>query len=262
MNSTIRTMLNEAYKSLLHLWSYRYNTLAEMVQRGISFLAISLLLGKGHWEAAQMAFILCGWIMTFYARTILFQVNDGVTEEARSGTLEQMYMSPVSSGFLLLGRVFAILLVATLMVSLSAVALSILVGIQLPLHWEALPVIALTLVGVFGFSFLLGGAALVYKSVHSLADLTQDLLLFVNGTFISIALLPDWLRTIGLVLPTTYGITVLRAVVLNGSSLGALINDHSLLLLTAHSATYFFGGWLFYAWCERFARQQGSLGQY
>lgn len=79
---------------------------AEMVQRGISFLAISLLLGRGHWEATQMAFILCGWIMTFYARTVLFQVNDGVTEEARTGTLEQMYMSPISSSFLLLGQRF------------------------------------------------------------------------------------------------------------------------------------------------------------
>ena len=76
MTTSIHVMLNEAYKSLLHLWSYRYNTLAEMVQRGLSFLAIGLLLGKGHWEAAQMAFILCGWIMTFYARTILFQVNE------------------------------------------------------------------------------------------------------------------------------------------------------------------------------------------
>jgi ABC-2 type transport system permease protein len=255
-------MLNEAYKSLLHLWSYRYNTLAEMVQRCIGFMAIGLLLGRGQLEAQQMGFVLCGWIMTFYARTVLFQVNDSVSEEARTGTLEQMYMSPVPSSILLLGRVLAILTVTTIEVSLSAIALALLLGIHLPLRWEVLPVIALTLLGLFGFSFFLGGVALVYKNVHSVADLTQDLLLFVNGTFISVSLLPIWLRTISLVLPTTYGITIIRAVVLQGNSLSALLSNGSLLFLAGHSAAYFLCGWLFYKWCESVARRQGSLGKY
>ncbi len=258
----IRAMLNEAYKSLLHLWSYKYDTLAQMVQRSLSFLAIGLLVGQGHFEAQQLAFILPGWMVTFYARIILFQVNDSVSEEARTGTLEQMYMSPVSSAILLLGRMFGILAVATITVSLSAAGLALLLNIHLSLRWDVLPVVVLTLIGVFGFSFFLGGIALIYKSVHSIADLTQDLLLFVNGTFIAVSLLPSWLQTLALILPTTYGITVIRSVVLNGRSLTNLITNHSLLLLTAHSFTYFVSGWIFYKWCEHIARKQGSLGQY
>jgi ABC-2 type transport system permease protein len=262
MPMTVRAMLNEAYKQVLHLWSYKYNTLAEMIQRSIGFLAIGLLLGHGQLETQQMAFVLPGWMMTFYARIILFQVNDTVSEEVRTGTLEQMYMSPVPSGMLLLGRVFAILVVATIMVSLSAAALSLLLGLHLALRWEALPVIALTLAGLFGLSFVLGGVALVYKSVHTIADLMQDLLLFVNGTFVAVSLLPGWLQALGLALPTTYGITVIRAVVLEGRSLSAIMMNGSLLLLVGHSTVYFVGGWVFYKWCERVARWQGTLGQY
>ncbi len=262
MTMTIHAMLNEAYKELLHLWSYRYNTLAEMIQRSIGFLAIGLVLGQGHLATPLMAFVLPGWVMSFYARIILFQVSDTVSDEAQTGTLEQMYMSPVSSSMLLLSRVFAILLVATIMVSLSAMVLSLLLSIHLVIRWEVFPVIILTLAGLFGFSFVLGGLALVYKNIHSIADLTQDLLLFINGTFVSVSLLPGWLQALGLALPTTYGITVIRAVVLHGQSLGALITNGSLLVLTLHSTAYFVGGWIWYKWCEHTARQQGSLGRY
>jgi ABC-2 type transport system permease protein len=259
---SLHAVANEAYKALLHLASYKFNTIAHMIQRSIGFLAIGFVLGQGQIDPRQMAFVLPGWIMSFYARIILFQIDQGVTEEAHTGTLEQMYMSPVPSGVLLLGRVCAVLVVATLMVSATATGLALLVGIRLPLRWEALPVIAITLLGLFGFSFFVGGAALVFKNVHALADLTQDLLLFVNGTFVAVALMPLWLRTLGLALPTTYGIALIRTVVIDGRSLGALLADGSLPLLVAHSAAYFIGGWLVYVWCERIARREGTLGQY
>ncbi len=257
-----RVILNEAYKALLVLWSYKFNTLAEMIQRSIAFLAIGFVLGQGTLEPSQMAFILPGWMMSFYARIIMFQVNGGISEEARTGTLEQMYMSPLPSSVLLLGRVFAVLVVATLMVFLSAAVLMLLLGIQLTMRWEALLLILITLMGVFGFSFLLGGAALLFKSVHSIADLMQDLLLFVNGTFVAVSLMPLWLQTLGLALPTTYGITVMRKVLIDGESLNTLLLNGSLLILIAHSAIYFVGGWLIYKWCERIAKRQGNLGQY
>ncbi len=230
IKAPVRAMLNEASKELIHLWSYKYNTLAEMIQRSIGFLAIGLILGQGNLQPAQMAFVLPGWMMSFYARIILFQVNDTISTEAQIGMLEQMYMSPIFSGILLLGRVFAILIVATIMVSLTALGLSLLLGVHLLIRWEALPVVALTLTGLFGFSFILGGTAIIYKNAHSMADLIQDLLLFMNGTFVAVSLLPLWLQVLGLAMPTTYGITVIRAVVINGRSLVSLVADGSLLI--------------------------------
>lgn len=258
----LRVILNEVYKAILVLWSYRFNTVAEMIQRSIAFLAIGFVLGQGNLEPAQMAFILPGWMMSFYARIILFQINDGVTEEARTGTLEQMYMSPVPSGVLLLGRVLAVLVVATVMVFLSAGVMTPLLGIRLTLSWLPLLLIGITLIGVFGFSFILGGAALLFKGVHSIADLMQDLLLFVNGTFVAVSLMPLWLQTLGLTLPTTYGITVIRSALIDGASLDMLIDRGTLLLLIAHSAAYFIVGWLVYTWCEQIAKRRGNLGQY
>ncbi len=262
MTMTGRILLNEANKALLILWRYKFNTIAEMVQKCLGFLAIGFLLGQGHLDPARMAWVLPGWMMYFYARIVLFEINQGITDEAATGTLEQLYMSRVSPRVLLLGRLLGILVVATITVFVSVVLLSLLIGIRLSLRWEALPVMVLTLAGLFGCSLMFGGAALIFKRVQALADVAQDLILFTNGTFVAISLLPRWLQDFCLALPTTYGIIVLRRVTLNGESLVALWRDNSLPLLIAHSTLYIVVGWLTFLACERVARRQGSLGQY
>jgi ABC-2 type transport system permease protein len=262
MSVILRVILNEVYKSLLHLWSYRYNTLAQIIQRGIGFLGISFVLGQGQLNISQMAFVLPGWIMSFYARVILFHVDESITHEAQAGTLEQMYMSPASSGWLLLGRVVAVLSVATIQAAVLATGLMLITGVRLPLSWSVVPVVLLVLAGLFGFNFLLAGLALVLKSVRSIIDLSQDLLLLVNGTLVAVTLLPLWLQTLSLAMPTTYGIIVLRRVLIEQRSLPVLWQDGSLLILAAHSAAYVLVGWLVYSWCEQIAKRQGTLGQY
>lgn len=55
---------------------------------------------------------------------------------------------------------------------------------------------------------------------------------------------------------------MIRRVVLGGQSLATVWQDGSLVWLLVHSAIYFIIGWVVFAWCERMAKEQGSLGQY
>jgi len=111
-------------------------------------------------------------------------------------------------------------------------------------------------------SGVLTGAALVFKQIGALADLMQNILLFLSGSLVPVAHFPGWLAAVARTLPITQGIIVLREVVLDGQSLPATWMNGSLVWLTVHSVLYCCGGWLVFKLCERVAKQQGSLGQY
>ena len=74
--------------------------------------------------------------------------------------------------------------------------------------------------------------------------------------------LPDWLESVSKWLPTTQGIIVMREIVLEGQSLGAVVTDGGLAILTAQSAIYLVAGWVIFKYSERIAKRRGTLGQY
>ena len=182
--------------------------------------------------------------------------------EAEAGTLEQMYMTPARTELLVLGRMLATLISTTIMVLLTALALILILGIRFPVRWEGLFILLLTLVGLLGFTLILGGAALVFKQVDALADLMQNALLFLTGSLLPVSHFPNWLAFIAKTLPITQGIIVLRNVVLNGQSLSSTWANESLIWLIVNSSLYLIAGWIIFKWCERIAKKQGSLSQY
>lgn len=262
MAAALIAMTNETRKGLLLIWDHRLNTLSQLAMLVFIFVGIGFIVGDGRFESARLAPALLGYLLWAYARIVIFSVSADLVGEAQAGTLEQMYMSPVPAALLLLGRVTALLVSTTIMIGLVGAVLVGLLGIHLPLRWEGLPVLGLTLAGLFGFGLLLGGATLVFKQVAALADLVQNAILFLNGSLVAVERFPGWLEALARTLPTTQGIGVLRNVVLNGQSLPAAWADSSLVWLAVNSAAYLVGGWLVYRWCERIARRQGSLGQY
>lgn len=259
---SLLAMLNEVYKRLLIMWDYKFNVLTQLVMIGLIFVGASYFMAGGRFDPSQLVSIFLGYIVWFYARIIIVSSTADLMNEAQEGTLEQMYMTPVPTELLVLGRVLATLVSTTIMVALTAAVLALLLGIHIPMHWEGVVVFLLTLVGLFGFTLILSGVGLVFKQVDALADLMQNMLLFLTGSLLPVSRFPNWLETIAQTLPTTQGIIVLRNVMLNGQSLTSAWSDGSLVWLTLHSALYVCCGWLVFKWCERIAKQRGSLSQY
>lgn len=262
MRSALLALSNETYKRLLITWSYKFNILTQLVTVGLIFIGLSFLVQGGHFEPAQSASLLLGYVVWFYARIVIMSTSGDMMRETQAGTMEQMYMSPAPGWLLLLGRMFSLLVSTTILVLLPTAGLVLLLGIRIPLHWEGLPILLITLIGLFGFTLVLSGMALVFKQIDALADLVQNLLLFLTGSLLSIDHFPAWLATIARTLPITQGIEVLRQVMLNRQSLLSAWADGSLPWLLVNSAIYVGVGWLIFKWCERFARHKGSLGQY
>ena len=255
-------LLNECYKRLIITWSYRFNFLLETFMIGFLFVGISFFMSGGNPAPTQMAPALLGYLTWFFAAFAISDMSQGIREETQTGTLEQMYMSPLPSGLLLVGRSVASLLISSAMIVLVGGILMLLLGIRIPFRLQGVPVFALTISGLYGFAFLLGGATMIFKQVSALSNLLTNMLLFLNGSFLTVERMPPWMENTARSLPTTQGIDVLRRVVLDELSLAAVWQDGSLVWLTVHSALFLVIGWSVFLWSERVARRRGLLGQY
>lgn len=255
-------LLNECYKRLIILWSYRFNFLTETLMIGFLFIGISFFVSGGRPTPEQMAPALLGYLTWTFAAFAIGDMSQGIREETQTGTLEQMYMSPLPTGLLLVGRSVSSLLINSALVILVGGTLMLLLGIRIPVRLQGAPVFILTITGLYGFAFLLGGATLVFKQVSALSNMLSNLLLFLNGSFLTVERMPTWLENAARSLPTTQGIDVMRRVILDGFPLTEVWRDGSLVWLIVHSALFLLVGWTVYLWSERVARKRGLLGQY
>lgn len=262
MRIALLATFNESYKRILIIWNYKFNVLIQLVMLAAIFIGATFFLGGGQFTPGLVSSVFIGYVVWFYARIVIMGAGADMIGEAQAGTLEQMYLTPAPTEALVLGRMLATLFTTTIMVIPMALVLALVLDIRVPLSWDSLLVLLITLAGLFGFSLVLSGAALVFKQIESLADLIQNLLLFLTGALLPVSRFPDWLAAIARTLPITQGIAVLRSMMLNGESLSATWADGSLILLLVHSAIYLCLGWFIFKWCERIARQQGSLSHY
>lgn len=262
MSISLLAMFNETYKRFLIIWDYKFNVLTQLLVIGIIFIGASFFLGNGQFNPQQLTVLFLGYVVWLYARIIIMSTGADLVGEAEAGTLEQMYMTPAHTEVLILGRVLATLLTTTVMVLLTSIVLALVLRISIPLRWEGLVIMGLTLAGLFGFALILGGLTLIFKQVDALADLIQNALLFLTGSLLPINHFPPWLAFIARTLPITQGIDVLRNVLLNGQSLVTTWDNQSLLWLIVNSSVYLIIGWVIFKYSERVAKQQGSLSHY
>jgi ABC-2 type transport system permease protein len=261
-NPALLATFNELEKELRIRWSYKFSIVVESVMMVAIFLGITFFMTEGDVQSERLAPALVGYIIWFYALIAIGKMSWGLREETQTGTLEQMYMSSLPIWLLLIGRTLATLIITTLEVMVAFLPLVLLLGIRLPWTWEVLPLAALTLAGLYGFGYIVGGATLVFKQVESLANLLQNLLLFLNGALLPVDRLPPAVEAFALMLPSTWGIIALRQAMFGGATLNTLWQNGVLPHLLANTLFYFVGGLVVYHACETYARRRGLLGQY
>lgn len=84
------------------------------------------------------------------------------------------------------------------------------------------------------------------------------LVMLVSGLYVPLTILPGWLRAIGGVLPQTYGLAAMRALVLTGADAG-LVRE-SLLGLFITAAVAIAAGYGMMRWALRRAERQRGIG--
>lgn len=123
-------------------------------------------------------------------------------------------------------------------------------------------ILGLSVLGLYGFGFMLAALALIFKRVGPVATVLQYILLFITGAIIPLENFPVIIRTIGQTLPLSAGIKAMQMSVIERLPLAAIIRDPVFSNLLLSTVIYVFLGLTAFMVADRFARQKGLLGQY
>src|SRR5262245_15417051 len=253
---------NEVAKGLIDLWRGKVASLLELILFALFFLAITFALGRGAFRQEQVAPLLLGFVGYIFFHMQTNRLFWGLLGEMQSGTLEQMYVSSLPSWLLTIGLEAAAVVEAALSAIVLYLLIELVAPVAMPLRWAALLPLVTLVVGSVGYSLILGGLTLLFKRLEILKEMFQTVVLIFGGVFVSLDHMPGWMATIARFLPLTPGVEVLRKILLEGVSLLELSSDGTLLWLVSSAVVYLVLGIGIFRWCERIARQWGTLGQY
>lgn len=181
--------------------------------------------------------------------------------EAATGTLEHLYLSPMGVTSVFLARSVANFLHQIVIMSMSGLLAVLTAGVRLHLPVAELVVILpLAVAGTYGFGFLLAAMTLTFKRTQQLMNLTQFFFMFFSGAVVPMEQLHWGFRAIGETLPITSGIRALRAITIDGATLADMSGN--LIHMSLTSAVWLVAGLAVYTLADRRARLKGSIGQY
>lgn len=254
-----RAVLAETQKGLWLLWGHRSIVLLEIIGLAAFYPFLQFIIGNGTIKRALVPPTLLAFLTLPILYIAILKLVGDLLEEVNSGTFEQMHLSPFSPASLLVGRLTALLLEGVVIAVVVGVGMTWLLGVGIPLRPVGLLPAALTMIDIAGFALLIGGLALALPQIGAIAHLFSGLIFLLNGTFFPLEWYPAWVQTVARFLPTTLGVEVMRKVMLEGQSLGAVWADGTLPWLVIHTAGLAMLGWLVFLLNDRRAMRQGTL---
>ena len=201
---------------------------------------------------------LAGYITWKVCATSFLNVARIADEEARTGTLEQIFLSGGALQ-IFLARSLGIFLNQALRGLLLGLALGAFLGVLTPPSLLSLAIFLLTFLGALGLGLGMAGLVLVYKRLGGFLSLVWQMLVFFSG---ALAPLPGVLGTFSRVLPLSWGIAALRTALVSSATLNDLWQNGLLPGLLLNTLLYLALGVAFFTWGERRARRLGVLGHY
>ena len=266
---TVVAIGNEVNKGLVHGWAERRQILIELGMFVPLFLLFAGLFGRGQaivegrfeWTLAPEP---TTWLFVGFASFMFFYLQAQklfwrLLGEVQTGTLEQVYLSPLPSWLVAAaGRVVASIVETLVVVGALYASVRALVALDLQWHPDALmALVALVLAGV-GYALTIGGLALRWKRTEVVNDGLHVIVLFAGGAMVPLTSLPTWLAAIGRLLPITHPLAALRTTLIDGQAL-ALTSDGGVLWLAASAVGWMMIGAAAFHLGDTAARRDGTL---
>jgi len=207
-------------------------------------------------------FLFLGWATYMWISMILWGPGTSLRTEQIRGSLEALFLTPVSRLVILFGPLVSQVAWAIWMFGIVGGVLVVFFGVSIG-PGEALRALGVILVAVpalYGLGALFAAVVLRFGEVQAMVQGVRGVFTVFCGMSFPIAILPEWAHRVALTLPPTYLIGDLRSVLLGSSSLVGTIPDLAILLglgtvISALAVVAF-------KRTERHARRGGSLAQY
>jgi ABC-2 type transport system permease protein len=246
-----------ARKSVVLRVRYAFNTAINAVTI-YAFFVLLVFIGRQIAPQAitnSLSDIIVGFFVLLMATVAYSNISWELLREARWGTLEQLYMSPLGVGRVVL-LTTGINVLVSFVYGVALLALMLLTTDEMlvidPL--TVVPIGLLALGSAVGIGFTLGGLALVFKRI-------ENVLQIIQFTFIVFIATPVERSFILKLLPLSLGSYLLRQSMTEGIPLWKL-PMFDLSLLVVKSIVYVAIGYAIFQYAGRIARKRGRLGQY
>ncbi|MEX2047028.1 MAG: ABC transporter permease [Chloroflexota bacterium] len=207
-------------------------------------------------------FVFVGFAMYMWLSTILWGSGTALRTEQMRGSLEAVFLTPTSRLVALFGPPAAALPTLVITFVVMGVAMWLLFGVALPLDGvlRSLVVIAFALPALYAIGTLFAAGVLRFGEIGPIVQLVRGLFVLACGITFPVLMLPGWAQAVAWVLPPTYIVQDIRAVLLRGLGLGDIAGDIAITMgLTVAFAVL---AVVTFRVLERGARRSGMLGRY
>jgi hypothetical protein len=270
---TLTVLGNEIHKGLLHAWSERLQILIELPFFALFILLLGPLLGQGqqiaaghvHWALqSTTTSVLVVWFVPFiFFYMQIVKLFWRLLGEIQTGTIEQVYLSPLPSWLVVAAGRAVAAAAETLFVAAATYGL---VSVFVPVHltWTLdalLPAAAIMASGV-GVSLIIAGATLVYKRIQLINDAVLMLIMVFSAAAVPLITVPAWWSNTSRVFPLTAGVASLSNAMLGHRPVTQPWGIGGAVWLLVTAAGYLLAGIGAFRLGERTAKRRGTLARY
>ena len=234
--------------------------IAFLVYSAAGALSISLI-GAQSGDPRLLLTLIVGAIFWNYLSVVFSWIAETIAIERWEGTLEYTMMAPIRRSTHLMGAVAYAMIYG--LIHTAAILLAVVLFFPDLSFAQANVVTILGFMVLGSFSFVglaMLAAILPLLYVERGAQMTfvmQSVLLLVSGVYYSVDVLPGWMQVISWFSPATYALQGVRAGLIDGVGLDALVGDIWPLIVMG-IVFIPVGLWAFSA-AERYAKRTGKL---
>jgi ABC-2 type transport system permease protein len=175
-------------------------------------------------------FFIPGLLVVLCQVMAVMLTSNSIVREKEQGTLEQLFMTPVRTWELIVGKLIPYLCLT--MAEFCVIALLMCTAFQVPIHGAFLTLLGIALpfiLGMLGLGLLISTRAATRDASLQLSMGTVIPSIFLSGYVFPIESMPRFFQYLAYAVPTTWMIDASRGVILRGAGWSEL-REHALVL--------------------------------
>jgi ABC-2 type transport system permease protein len=208
-----------------------------------------------------ISFVAIGNALYIYTFSVAFVVGRTSYWEMRSGVLDAVLLTPVNRFLLMTGHILAGITNATIDF-IFLLLISIPFGLRFGnVNFFTFGIgFALTLLAMYGFALFINTFTLYFRDRTNTSNTLVLLFYAFSGVICPVNLLPSWAQTASTLIPLTYGNTLVRAALTQGTAPLALSSQ--IMALTFLAGVYLLLGVASLRFTERDLKKTGKYSVY
>jgi ABC-2 type transport system permease protein len=208
---------------------------------------------------SYFAFSLIGFVFLDYLNAAMDTFDNSLAEARDTGTLEHLLVTQTSLPLILAGSAIYPFVVTTIRIAVYIAWGALLFGFPLrDANWIAVAAVLLaTLLAFSGLGILSASYVLLFKRGNPAKWFLLGISSVAGGMLFPVSILPDWLQLVARLNPVTYALDAMRAALLGGAGLHAVLRP--LLVLLLFAAVLLPVSMAVFAWALRRTKTTGTL---